>query len=116
MLHTIACLLWFSLKTEEVWVAPTDFGAIRSRQFDPYLMIDTQNKSLETYQELKDKFSIFAFQFLQMWYHSALLIMMVDITGRTPIQLGVLCVLYILMAIVQAIIFGLLFDLIEIIN
>ena len=35
-LHTFACMLWFSLKTENQWVAPTDFGAIRSRQGDPY--------------------------------------------------------------------------------
>ena len=40
ILHTMACLLWFSLKSENIWVAPTDFGAIRSRQYDPYSMTD----------------------------------------------------------------------------
>ena len=40
ILHTMACLLWFSLKSENLWVAPTDFGAIRSRQYDPYSQTD----------------------------------------------------------------------------
>ena len=56
------------------------------------------------------------FQFLQMWYHSALLIMMVDITARSKVQILVLSILYICMAIVNAVIFGLLFDLIEVVN
>ncbi len=56
------------------------------------------------------------FQFGQMWYHSALLIMMVDITARSPIQLIILSVLYIIMAIVNATLFGLLFDMIEVLN
>ena len=51
-----------------------------------------------------------------MWYHSALLIMMVDITARSPMQLIILSVLYIFMAIVNATIFGLLFDMIEVLN
>lgn len=29
--HIIGCVIWFFLKTEYIWVAPTDFGAIRSR-------------------------------------------------------------------------------------
>jgi hypothetical protein len=51
-----------------------------------------------------------------MWYHSALLIMMVDITARSKVQILVLSILYICMAIVNAVIFGLLFDLIEVVN
>ena len=51
-----------------------------------------------------------------MWYHSALLIMMVDIAARSKEQLAILSFLYIIMAIANAIIFGLLFDLIEVIN
>lgn len=113
ILHTLACLLWFSLKTDNLWVAPTDFGAIRSRQHDPWSMTDD---IYSQYYDLKDKFSLFIFQFLQMWYHSALLIMLVDITARTKMQITVLSILYICMAIVNAIVFGLLFDLIEVLN
>ena len=51
-----------------------------------------------------------------MWYHAALLIMMVDITARSKTQILVLSALYIAMAIVNAIVFGLLFDLIEVLN
>ncbi len=29
--HIIGCIMWYFLKTDYQWVAPTDFGAIRSR-------------------------------------------------------------------------------------
>ena len=32
--HIIGCGIWFVLKTEYLWVAPTDFGNIRSRMQD----------------------------------------------------------------------------------
>ena len=34
--HIIGCLMFFFLKTNYLWVAPTDFGAIRSRVQDPW--------------------------------------------------------------------------------
>ena len=113
ILHTFACLLWFTLKTDNIWVAPTDFGVIRSRQYDPYEMTE------DTYPEYalqQANQTTFIFQVGQMWYHSALLIMMVDITARTKTQLLIMSILYIIMAVVNATIFGLLFDMIEVLN
>ena len=34
--HIFGCLMWFFLKTDWLWVAPTDFGNIRSRMQDPW--------------------------------------------------------------------------------
>mmetsp|Transcript_22438 Transcript_22438/g.27636 ORF Transcript_22438/g.27636 Transcript_22438/m.27636 type:complete len:121 (+) Transcript_22438:837-1199(+) len=34
--HIIGCVMWFMLKENYLWVAPTDFGAIRSRMQDPW--------------------------------------------------------------------------------
>ena len=33
--HIVGCVMWYLLKEEYQWVAPTDFGAIRSRMQDP---------------------------------------------------------------------------------
>ena len=36
--HIVGCILWFFLKTDYQWVAPTDFGGIRSRLQDPWFL------------------------------------------------------------------------------
>jgi len=36
--HIIGCVIWFMLKEDNLWVAPTDFGNIRSRMQDAYLV------------------------------------------------------------------------------
>lgn len=36
--HIVACVMWFTFKTDYQWVAPTDFGAVRSRMQDPWKM------------------------------------------------------------------------------
>ena len=48
-----------------------------------------------------------------MWYHSALTLMLVEITARNQAQLIGLVVIYIINAIFNAILFGIYFDLLE---
>ena len=56
-------------------------------------------------------FNLFIFQWFSMWYHSALTLMLVEITGRSPSHLITLVVIYIINAIFNAILFGIYFDL-----
>ena len=46
-----------------------------------------------------------------MWYHSALTLMLVEITGRSNSHMFILIVVYIINAIFNAILFGIYFDL-----
>lgn len=48
-----------------------------------------------------------------MWYHSALSLMLVEITARSFAQMSAQILLYIINAIFNAILFGFLFDLLE---
>ena len=49
--HIIGCVIWFFFKTDYHWVAPTDFGVIRSRAQDPwYLTTDMAVK--ESFEKL----------------------------------------------------------------
>lgn len=41
--HIVGCVMWFVLKTDYQWVAPTDFGNIRSRMQDPWYQTDDSN-------------------------------------------------------------------------
>ena len=34
--HVIGCVIWFFVKDDYLWVAPTDFGAINPRMYDPW--------------------------------------------------------------------------------
>lgn len=48
-----------------------------------------------------------------MWYHSALSLMLVEVTARTEMQIIGMIVIYIINAIFNAILFGIYFDLLE---
>ena len=55
--------------------------------------------------------NLFFFQWMSMWYHSALTLMLVEVTGRTSGQLFTLIIIYIINAVFNAILFGIYFDL-----
>ena len=48
---------------------------------------------------------------MSMWYHSALTLMLVEVTGRSFSQILTLIVVYIINAVFNAILFGIYFDL-----
>lgn len=48
-----------------------------------------------------------------MWYHSALSLMLVEVTARSEMQILGMIFIYIINAIFNAILFGIYFDLLE---
>ena len=62
---------------------------------------------------MREDFELFMFQWLSMWYHAALTLMLVEVTARTSVQMGGLIFIYIVNAIFNAILFGIYFDLLE---
>ena len=109
--HITGCVMWFFLKEDYLWVAPTDFGNIRSRLQDPWYQTESPDANFRQVGEMREDFDIFMFQWMSMWYHSALTLMLVEVTGRSLPQLFVLIVVYIINAIFNAILFGIYFDL-----
>ncbi len=59
----------------------------------------------------RTEFDLFLFQWLSMWYHSALTLMLVEITARSTSHMWGLIIIYIINAIFNAILFGIYFDL-----
>ena len=51
-----------------------------------------------------------------MWYHSALTLMLVEITARSMNQILIMIIIYIINAIFNAILFGIYFDLLATTN
>ena len=79
--HIMGCVMWWVLKEDYLWVAPTDFWAVRSRMQDP-----TYNVPANQFQKIEDQrtdLEIFFFQWFSMWYHSALTLMLVEVTARS---------------------------------
>ena len=48
--HIIGCVMWFFLKEDYLWVAPTDFGNIRSRMQDPYQETNPLDDKIQIYE------------------------------------------------------------------
>ena len=91
---------------------------IRSRFFDPWYQTgyDTPPELVNEYMEARIKFDIFVRQWFGMWYHSAISLMLVEITVRNNQQLKAQIMLYIINAIFNAILFGIYFDLLEVLR
>ena len=43
--HIMGCVMWFVLKDDYLWVAPTDFGNIRSRMQDSWYQTDSPDSN-----------------------------------------------------------------------
>lgn len=80
--HVIACVIWFVLKEDYQWVAPTDFGNIRSRMQDPSYFAGYISDAELTLKRRAEG-DMFMYQWLCMWYHSALSLGLVDVTARS---------------------------------
>jgi len=100
--------MWYFFKTEYQWVAPTDFGAIRSRLQDPWSLTGDEPIAIANYRE---DINLFYFQWFSMWYHAAISLMLVEITARSMSQIAAMIFIYIMNAIFNAILFGIYFDL-----
>lgn len=79
--HIMGCVMWFTLKSDYQWVAPTDFGNIRSRLQDPWYQTD--NSDFKQIGDMRKDFDLFVFQWMSMWYHSAISLMLVEVTARS---------------------------------
>lgn len=84
------------LLPDQTWIPPTDFGSIKTDTFE-------KERSL-------------LFRYSKMMYHSTLVYSMVDISFRTEDQLGTICFVLILAAIINAIIFGQFAVMTEVLN
>jgi len=84
--HIQGCFIFLFVKDARTWIPPTDFGAIET----------------DVFQEEEG----FMFQYFKMFYHSALVYSMVDISVRTTDELVLLSSLIIISAMINAIIYG----------
>ena len=110
--HIVGCMMWYLMKTDYIWVAPTDFGNIRSRVQDPWQLGNYVGNTQNIVENRTDR-DLFFFQWGYMWYHSALSLMLVEVTARSEMQILGMIFIYIINAIFNAILFGIYFDLLE---
>ena len=96
--HVVACVMWHMLKTHKLWVPAVDFGNMTTFVFSGYERED------------RDTWAFFFYQYASMWYNSALAFMMVEVNARTYTQMCIMVPIYILNAIINAVLFGVFVD------
>ena len=96
--HVVACVMWHMLKTNKAWVPAVVFGSMQTFVFSGYERED------------REAFDFFMYQYLSMWYNSALAFMMVEVNARTYTQICIMVPIYILNAIINAVLFGVFVD------
>ena len=87
VMHVYACIIFLVLDLDKSWVAPLDFGNLKT----------------DIWYEGKTNTYIY----FKMMYHSALVFAMVDIGPRSIAEIVVLIVLIIAAAMITAVIYGL---------
>ena len=100
--HLDACIMWWLLKTKAVWSPAVDFGNIYTDVFGA--------------RADRDEFDQFWYQYVTMWYNSALAFALVEVNPRTYTQISVMIMIYIFNAIVNAVLFGVFVDQFEIVR
>ena len=96
--HVVACIMWHMLKTHKHWTPAVDFGNMTTFLFLGYDRTD------------RAEWDFFMYQYTSMWYNSALAFMMVEVNARTYTQMCVMVPIYVLNAIINAVLFGVFVD------
>ena len=104
--HIIACLLYYSFRTDHHWIPAVDFGAV-SGKFH-YLQPDTDRDG--------DQEETFMYKFFSMYYNSALSFALVEVNARSTNQVATMFFIYLVNALFNAYIFGIFIDLLAIVS
>jgi len=93
--------MWHLLKTEQLWVPSVDFGTIYTPTF---------SNLIGTGENVREEWEFFIYQYATLWYNSTLAFLMVEINPRKGNQIILMVGLYILNAIINAVLFGVFVD------
>ena len=86
------------LKTDKLWTPSVDFGSLQSSVFIGFERED------------RSDWDFFLYQYSTLWYNSCIALMMVEINARTSTQISIACFIYILNAVINAVLFGVFVD------
>ena len=102
--HVVACIMWYMMKTGKKWVPAVDMGSLATRvQLKP---ADLNEPWAGTAEQDLDPYSRFVYQYLTVWYNSAIAFMLVEVNARTHTQMVVMVLIYVTNAVVNAVLFG----------
>lgn len=104
--HFTACFLWYSFRTDKIFVPAVDFGAVSAK-------LHLEKPDLNE-NGLKD--DTFWYQYFTMYYNSAISFALVEVNARTSQQVPLMFMIYLMNALFNAYIFGIFIDLIGILS
>lgn len=98
--HIISCIMWRSLKTDEIWIPAVDFGAV-----DPKVHHDYRFNNAGDLIELDPNY-VLMYEWFTSWYNSAISFALVEINARTPNQITLMFCVYLVNAMINAYLIG----------
>jgi len=102
--HIIGCIMWLSLKTDELWIPAVDFGSVDVKAHLNYRVDGEGNK---IYQDAN---YILLYEWFTAWYNSAISFALVEINARSPSQILMMFCIYVVNAMINAYLIGVFID------
>ena len=102
--HIIGCIMWLSLKTNEVWIPAVDFGAV-----DAKVHLDYRFQNDGERIELTPNY-VLMYEWFSAWYNSAISFALVEINARTSYHLMLMFCIYVVNAMINAYLIGIFIE------
>ena len=102
--HVIGCIMWLSLKTNEIWIPAVDFGSV-----DVKVHEKIRYRGDGTEVELTEDYRLI-YEWMSAWYNAAIGFALVETNPRTQSQIMLMFIIYVMNAMINAFIIGTFID------
>ena len=102
--HVIGCIMWLSLKTNEIWIPAVDFGSVDVKVHES-VRYNADGEVIE----LNPNY-ILMYEWMSAWYNAAIGFALVETNPRTQSQITLMFGIYVLNAMINAYLIGVFID------
>ena len=102
--HIIGCIIWLWFKTDQLWIPAVDFGMVTIKVHEDYRLNSDGKRT-----ELTDQYMLL-YEWFTAWYNSAISFALVEVNARTSSQIMVMFGVYVINAMINALLIGIFID------
>lgn len=102
--HIIGCIMWLSLKDDQLWIPAVDFGAVDPKAHHNYRFNGDGDKI-----ELEPNY-VLMYKWFTAWYNSAISFALVEVNARSPNQVTLMFCIYVVNAMINAYLIGIFIE------
>ena len=102
--HIIGCIMWLSLKKDELWVPAVDFGSVDTKAHLDYRFNGDGDQI-----DLEPNY-VLLYKWFTAWYNSAISFALVEVNARSPSQVFLMFCIYVINAMINAYLIGIFIE------